>query len=161
MSKDRVLSRRVPVKAQDAVTRSRAAISPARKSCSIRSSLSSRQAERNPARSLFDGLPHPTPSPLPPKATPNHATHRFYQHRTITGLEMLLGSGMEPTELPANAVVFAVVRRPAPEGAVLPVKEDRIDRARGVLLDAQRVTHLGQLIPDFLTDLVVQVELAR
>src|SRR5437763_796179 len=38
-----------------------------------------------------------------------------------------------------------MVRRPAPERAVLPVEEDGVDGARGALLELEPVTHVAQV----------------
>src|SRR6266545_190960 len=48
--------------------------------------------------------------------------------------------------LPRDTVVLAVVRRPAPERAVLPVEEDRIDGTGRAVIEVQPVTHRAQLV---------------
>src|SRR5688572_190981 len=49
---------------------------------------------------------------------------------------------------PGDPVVLAVITRSAPERPVLPVKEDRVDRAGGAVVELEPVAHCAQLVPD-------------
>src|ERR1041385_7630453 len=53
-----------------------------------------------------------------------------------------------PARSPRDPVVLAVVARPAPDGAVLPVEQDRVDRPRGALLELEGVPHPAELGAD-------------
>src|SRR3954469_10496512 len=57
----------------------------------------------------------------------------------------LLRAFRSPRPSPGDAVVFAVVARPAPHRPVRAVEEDGVDGAGGALLVSQLVAHATQL----------------